>query len=1233
MNYIDRPKSSKYAFIKMMLMSKYSDIHVVAESVLDIWKLILKIYDNENTSLLDTFLPYLIDLYNISLTSHAVVTLLRNYSELDKLVTPIPMNKKSYAMLYVIITQHKQCNHFIQTLQKYQQNDQHRTDLFLLFIKEYLQIFISMNWCFSSKVLEELIQLISVLLQQDLQPSLLLSCFEIIHIVFTYPQYVVMNENVLKNSVELLHTIQHNNIISSVCSTMISFLERYPAKTLYFFQRYQQMNNESFLKDSFKLLKTTDRHLYINVLNFQTNVCIVYLRYLSFEEYLECVSSSTEEFFELFKPKNPLSTTILDCLYSNAIKLMKSFESCGEIPKQLTNVFNGLPTNSPWPLKVAYLKALQSYPTILLTKEKLSYFIEQSNIYLTDVDQRVIQQASKTFAQLFTHLTNKSKQRLLSKHFEHLLCRPDFYSRGTICFLKEFLSLQHDLITDSLRNRLFGIIMSALEHSNWRYDVDVLCDLYDLLSLLPSGVIPQKLFLQQTSAYVTIFTTHLVLLSIYSTILFPSIVNSLLQNVTSGYKYPFLHSVAKNKKYGSLLIMIQTQFNIKNPLLSFHPLDSPIDKLLNKVFHSLSLFIHYLPECTSAYSTELLLHCRLLASVHLKGSIECMKQFVLHSHNVMDNPILDDNSSFIRDDIKKVFDYRDYANIPNIQIQKITEQTLHEIIKHSSYVLSRLRNSSVTPDERFSASTYLSLFYKNTLKLVYDTVAPEDNLTSEWREFNQIIQQYQLIIEYHLRKKDGVPTVSTVFPLFSNIFAEEQRTTKIAKRLFTEAVKQEKKYANNIEKMIIGNDTGSYQTIRMYEGYTELLSYEQKTVEQFTQFFEMKQVQLCMVGVSSGVEILERMVTFVQGIIANGCIQQRVKHIYSAIIRVWRLLKREEMIRLKLLKNLQTPFIFDFDGLNAWKIRMYAVKALTRGLALRSLIFNNNINGVNELIQTLAHAITNVSFLLTPTHHDMYKLYYYLLFNQYDQFEPSSELSTQLYYDVPLCQLQCILPPTLPLLFRPYSSFNQTIPFKYHKIISLLPRPYKIQYLTNHIEQLDILLPTFMDEINSFTTETLEQIAYHLSTTSTSYFLFIDTFPDAPQCDFCELFDYLCSLKQSTITNSYIELRKIQTIDNTTILKVSNFIKQKISYLNLSTDFVENENEHEIIKKGMGILSKMTNKTIHELLMNDFWDYCEVNSINSALRVAISLLSQLGYNVKKITTLDHAIEDYTSPTI
>ncbi|KAL7715267.1 hypothetical protein QTN25_007193 [Entamoeba marina] len=197
-NYVDRPKSSKYAFIKMMLMSKYSDIHVVAESVLDIWKLILKIYDNENTSLLDTFLPYLIDLYNISLTSHAVVTLLRNYSELDKLVTPIPMNKKSYAMLYVIITQHKQCNHFIQTLQKYQQNDQHRTDLFLLFIKEYLQIFISMNWCFSSKVLEELIQLISVLLQQDLQPSLLLSCFEIIHIVFTYPQYVVMNENVLK---------------------------------------------------------------------------------------------------------------------------------------------------------------------------------------------------------------------------------------------------------------------------------------------------------------------------------------------------------------------------------------------------------------------------------------------------------------------------------------------------------------------------------------------------------------------------------------------------------------------------------------------------------------------------------------------------------------------------------------------------------------------------------------------------------------------------------------------------------------------------------------------------------------------------------------------------------------------------------------------------------------------------------------------------------------------------
>ncbi|KAL7715265.1 Uncharacterized protein QTN25_007191 [Entamoeba marina] len=503
----------------------------------------------------------------------------------------------------------------------------------------------------------------------------------------------------------------------------------------------------------------------------------------------------------------------------------------------------------------------------------------------------------------------------------------------------------------------------------------------------------------------------------------------------------------------------------------------------------------------------------------------------------------------------------------------------------------------------------------------------------------------------------------------------------------------------------------------------------------------MKQVQLCMVGASSGVEILERMVTFVQGIIANGCIQQRVKHIYSAIIRVWRLLKREEMIRLKLLKNLQTPFIFDFDGLNAWKIRMYAVKALTRGLALRSLIFNNNINGVNELIQTLAHAITNVSFLLTPTHHDMYKvlndvplyfceikkllkkdaypcvlqstvvtpidtvfysqlvlsskqyvptdiinkLYYYLLFNQYDQFEPSSELSTQLYYDVPLCQLQCILPPTLPLLFRPYSSFNQTIPFKYHKIISLLPRPYKIQYLTNHIEQLDILLPTFMDEINSFTTETLEQIAYHLSTTSTSYFLFIDTFPDAPQCDFCELFDYLCSLKQSTITNSYIELRKIQTIDNTTILKVSNFIKQKISYLNLSTDFVENENEHEIIKKGMGILSKMTNKTIRsyidelsipsmmfsirylvllrqflkqhlhlipvfnekhelikmndqqtyidELLMNDFWDYCEVNSINSALRVAISLLSQLGYNVKKITTLDHAIDDYTSPTI
>ncbi|KAL7715266.1 hypothetical protein QTN25_007192 [Entamoeba marina] len=512
----------------------------------------------------------------------------------------------------------------------------------------------------------------------------------------------------------------------------------------------------NLFKDSFKLLKTTDRHLYINVLNFQTNVCIVYLRYLSFEEI-----------FELFKPKNSLSTTILDCLYSNAIKLMKSFESCGEIPKQLINVFNGLPTNSPWPLKVAYLKALQSYPTILLTKEKLSYFIEQSNIYLTDVDQRVIQQASKTFAQLFTHLTNKSKQRLLSKHFKHLLCRPDFYSRGTICFLKEFLSLQHDLITDSLRNLLLNTLIG--------YDVDVLCDLYDLLSLLPSGVIPQKLFLQQTSAYVTIFTTHLVLLSIYSTILFPSIVNSLLQNVTSGYKYPFLHSVAKNNKYGSLLIMIQTQFNIKNPLLSFHPLDSPIDKLLNKVFHSLSLFIHYLPECTSAYSTELLLHCRLLASVHLKGSIEY------------------------------------YANIPNIQIQKITEQTLHEIIKHSSYVLSRLRNSSVTPDERFSASTYLSLFYsimlsksirskKNTLKLVYDTVAPEDNLTSEWREFNQIIQQYQLIIEYHLRKKDGVPTVSTVFPLFSNIFAEEQRTTKIAKRLFTEAVKQEKKYANNIEK-------------------------------------------------------------------------------------------------------------------------------------------------------------------------------------------------------------------------------------------------------------------------------------------------------------------------------------------------------------------------------------------------------------------------------------------------
>ncbi|EKE42424.1 hypothetical protein ENUP19_0047G0076 [Entamoeba nuttalli] len=1346
-NYKEKTKSSKYAFVKLMLMTKYTQKEIVINDIEQLWEVIINIYESQNTSLLETISPYLIDLYNFSITSHSIVMILRNYTKLNYLITPIQLNRKSNALFYCILIHHQSNTiHLTSSIQQFsqsiEQNIQNKTlDLFLLFIKEYISLFSSMNWIIHDSIIISILNFIeSILNKKDsIPPALVLTSIEIIQNTLCLVQNIDIKESLINSLLIMFNSISHSNIIASCYNTLVLLLQLSPTLCLSIFEQNKELVYSIYLH-----LPQCDRHLYIHSINLLTQLCETYQRYLSYETFLKVLQTSSTKYLDYYIPKPSDSTTIIDCLYFNAMKLIKSFATSSSIPDSLLNIFTSIKANTPWPSKVNFLNTLSSLPLFLVTPQRLSHLYDLADFFLVDVDQRVITAAGKTFSTLFSVLPLSSKSRIITKHIQQLISRPDIYTRGSICFIKNMLKNQPTLLSLSQSIKLISIVLFALEHSQWKCDIDVLIDSFELFTIIAKQDIPQKEFFTHSDTLTSLFTFHLILLSIFSITLFPEKINKITDQVTSSFKYPYIVAVVKNKLYSTLLSVIQARLSVRNPLLSFSPTEDPSLTLLSKVFTSLSCFILKLPECTSAYSDEILLHITTLSSIDLSGSIACMTQILLYSHTISPNPLLDNARSPIRSVLMKEMNYRDYVNIPKVEPRKITEQTLKDIVSHSHSIFSQIQNAGCSSIDWYISTSYLALYYniflsksirspKNSISIIYNTIAPKEVLTSEWITFKNLVQQHNLLNDFVLSKIDGTPTLSTIFPLFSNIFTENPHITKVSKKLFSEAVEQENTFNQQLDKIIIGNDSGAVQTIRMYEGYIELLKQEEKEIlERFTHLFDMQQIQLCLNGTTDGKEIVERMCIFVQGFIAEGCKQTIIKEMNQNIVMLWRLLKRESTIRNKLVEGLNKTLIINSEGVNAWKVRMYAVIALLRSLTLRMLIFIGNEDAIKSLIDSAVIGICNIHFVLSPQNevnltilNSIYSIMKEIkevleipaqpsLFKQVSQTnismlffnslnakaqsfsnnniieklyftsflgkEISLELAKDIFTSIPLCSLQTFFPPMLPFLFRSLTQPKQPLPKKYLNIMHLLPQTFRVNYLSSHINEIHSIPQLFFNNLPLFSVQTLEKVALEITTTSSLYFKFIDQFPDAPICEFGEVFDYLCvkfiKEQQPSQFTQTLEMNNC-TLEN--LINLSKIVSEQIPYLSGLTE-LNNEN---LIKVGMGVLSKMCNKTTRmlidglnissmcltmrffimlriylskyikelpifdtegnvlrlepqqefsdKLLMSDFWDCCEVNSLESALRITICLLSQLDYQVTKTTTLDHAVDNYVAP--
>ena len=300
----------------------------------------------------------------------------------------------------------------------------------------------------------------------------------------------------------------------------------------------------------------------------------------------------------------------------------------------------------------------------------------------------------------------------------------------------------------------------------------------------------------------------------------------------------------------------------------------------------------------------------------------------------------------------------------------------------------------------------------------------------------------------------------------------------------------------------------------------------------------------------------------------------------------------------------------------------------------------------------------------------------------------SDDMLKQIFNSIMQCPLQDILPLSLPFLFRTSYSPKQVMSEKYYSILHLLPLSYRIQFLSHNVQLIHTIPDIIFDNLKHFSMKTLEEVAYNITTVSSTYFKFIDRFTDAPSCSFCEVFDYLTQSQASPDSyqvpdKNYSTILSINRLTTEELKQLSDDVVKEVPYLAMTATM--DGTDREIMKKGMGVISRMTNKTLRnmiddltipsivitsrylallrnylepmykeipifsngnyipydipndiqrfsdELLQSDFWDYCEVNSVESTLRIIISLLSQLHYTVKKTNTLDHAVKDYISP--
>ncbi|ELP87850.1 hypothetical protein EIN_274170 [Entamoeba invadens IP1] len=960
------------------------------------------------------------------------------------------------------------------------------------------------------------------------------------------------------------------------------------------------------------------------------------------------------------------------------------------------------------------------------------------------------------------------------------LARPDLYLRGALCFFTHFFNTEN---VAQMRKNDFCQTISALligiEHTPYKCDVEVLTDFFKVLRKMSQRSVGKE-FYSRSDLYTKMFTFHLVLLSIFTKALCFKEVENVIEQITATYKYPFLVAVCKGKTYSTLYDLINARLKVRNPLLTVNTHtnneEDVLLKLLKAIFESLSGWMGNLPECTNAYSDEILIHTKVLGRVDLSSSVKCMTTFV----QLTLNTTLENEKCQLEIERKAV----DYVDLKDISAIRINESGIKETMAHKQIVFEKLQTAFVTQKEWFDGVQYLSLFYHvflnkalrakaNVITVLLNTCMPLETLKDEWKKVREFVQQKTTLTNFEIFSYERTPRISTVFPLFSNVFynfAEDAKKRKDPKNAVSAATEQEKVLCECFGKVTKMGDAALVEMLRMYEGYIAVLKKESgETLKNFLSLFDKKQIDTCTTKVKSGKETVELISMCVQGTIAFGCKQAAVRDLNERVVKLWRLLNREEVIRNVIFKIFKDK---DNTESYSWDVRMKCAEAIFKSLEMRNLIYLDNDILLQETVENVVKGIGNVEFVYS-IQKDCYssileKVPYVLerfsnvlkipaatnVFIQF-AFPQKKDFDVEKYFkneiiktystDLPnVCLMEKIY--RLALVgkepdyatrktlflssnFRPISCLKCTlvpaifrnVDFYNHerleistmtKTFALLPTELKISYLAHNTCYIHNEPKLFFENINFFDMKTIEKITLEITTSSSVYFKFVDYYQNPPICDFSEVFDFLCQeqnliFKKSKESGAKIEAERApfefsvkiarglveanldqvcayaaEIAPNLTFFPI--MIDKIEEYRKLSGGRNENTEDAKKIQKVLfGILSKMTNKNqrtfidqlsvksvvllaplftmirlvlktqvtqlpifenntnqimklddqkefADKLLLNDFWDFCEVNSFESALKICISLLSQLGYVIEQNTTLDNAIEDYVA---